>query len=57
MELRSRQELELEAEKLFPITEKMCVWKRAEAEWKRKEWVKGQMITSKDTPEKISSSS
>ena len=41
MELRSK--LEAEAEKLFPIYPKMCAWKKAQAEWKRGEWVKTQM--------------
>lgn len=41
MELRNK--LEAEAEKLFPIYPKMCAWKKAQAEWKRREWVKGQI--------------
>ena len=37
--MKTISELEAEAEKLFPIYPKMCAWKKAQAEWKRREWV------------------
>lgn len=37
-----KEDLEAEAEKLFPMPVNPCRWIRAKIEWKRQQWINNQ---------------